>query len=156
MQCRPVRTLFDDNFNVRIADTIRKSIEPRQREYEQHAREEQEQQEKELQIALNAFPECHGKLHSTFDVLAANPYQTNDICYAMPPLQVIQWLSKNQVLAGLKFGYRDYQFIIDMPNPPATHDLPGAWVIGEEAAQYKDVEGAAQTAPRLRVLRWLD
>ena len=28
MQCRPVRTHFDDNFNLRIAETIRTSVEP--------------------------------------------------------------------------------------------------------------------------------
>lgn len=113
------------------------------------AAQSRREERQRLQSALAAFPECLGQLHNFSDIVIANPYQTRGVCYAMPALQVIQWLSASRVLADAGSA----QFIVDMPHPPATNVLPSSWVIGEDAFQYTTVTGALKTVPHLRVLR---
>lgn len=148
--------VLQDDEERRANQDAEQRVEKQRQEDQQRAREEQEHREKQLQIALQAFPECHGTLHSFYDIMNTNPYQTDGVCYEMPSLSVTQWLSANQVVVVLVGVYgSSIPALIDMPSPPATRTLPPAWVIGEAAFQAETNTGGHTTFARLRVLRWL-
>jgi hypothetical protein len=92
--------------------------------------------------------DCHGEVHSQFELLMTSPYQTRGRCYEIIVGRVTQWL-------GPRTGMVGGRVLLDFKSTPATSYVQSLLVKGEGAISYTDVTGAPQAAPRVRELMQL-
>jgi hypothetical protein len=94
-------------------------------------------------------------LNSEALLITSSPYSIVGKCFQLSPLQIVQWLDKETVLATSPYmaAYMSTPFYIEAKDLQHSF-VPAALVIGDEPTTYQAVSGARQTAFHMRVLAW--
>ncbi len=109
-------------------------------------------------VRKDAPSQCLGKIALASDLIDENPYSTEGKCYLIqtaPYEHDRQYLDRSTALFYLSrwaSGRDSHPVWINYGEKPIPYDCT-AWFIGIGVQQYKDVSGALQTIPKLKVVK---